>query len=239
MALQAAAGLTSKDCNGRCSADAPNEGLRGVMLPTAVAGALAQGLDVLAHGIALFDAAGTVRYANATARSLMNRWADKLSVPSFCLTGQTAGELHSALERVCLRRRRELLLLPVGDVEISIALLPVDVGGQAGAIAVFGRDEICGPIELLLFSRTRALTHAESRVLGHLSRGLTARTVALLHGVAQNTILTQIAAIRDKTDSNSVRGLMDTLAKLPPLVALSPVRAEDRAPAPDKWHLSA
>lgn len=214
--------------DGPCLSDIPDE--RSWTGPPSglVAAALAQGLDALAHGIALFNAAGSLRYANAKARALLDRRAEQWSRLPGTATAVAANNWHDAVRRVCTQSRRELLLLPMGDNEISIALLPVHAGGEVLAIAVFGREEICGPIELLLFARSCELTHAETRVLGQLCSGLTARAVALLHGVSPTTVMTQIAAIRGKTASTSVRRLLDALAKLPPLVVMSPVRRDGR-----------
>lgn len=215
------------DSIGRYAPDIPSVGARGDAPQNLVASALAQGLDSLAHGIALFDEAGTVRYANAVARTLLGR-TEWLRENRWGAQACASDALGTVLVRVCRQGRRELLLPSARGPDTPVALLPVRAGAQTWAIAVFGREEICGPIELLLFSRTHQLTQTESRVLGQLCRGLSARAVALMHGVSPNTVLTQINAIRSKTTSASVRRLLDALARLPPLVALSPVRSDAR-----------
>ncbi len=88
---------------------------------------------------------------------------------------------------------------------------------------VFGREELCGSVELQMFALQHQLTHAETQVLRQLTRGLSASAIALEHGVGCNTILTQVAAIRAKTSCPSIRSLMATLARMPPMSPLQPI----------------
>ncbi|WP_156374733.1 hypothetical protein [Pseudorhodoferax sp. Leaf274] len=184
-------------------------------------GALRAGLDRLAHGVALLEKAGTVRFANTSARSLWSRlgWAPAsagapLRLPS-CWP--------QALVQVCTKGKRELLRVRMpDDTTISVVLSPLALPQAQLAFAVFGRDELCGSVELQMFALRYQLTPAETAVLRQLCRGLNAAAIAQDHGVARTTVLTQIAAIRAKTQSSSVRSLLDALARMPPVRALVP-----------------
>ncbi|KQP35294.1 hypothetical protein ASF44_18240 [Pseudorhodoferax sp. Leaf274] len=108
------------------------------------------------------------------------------------------------------------------DTTISVVLSPLALPQAQLAFAVFGRDELCGSVELQMFALRYQLTPAETAVLRQLCRGLNAAAIAQDHGVARTTVLTQIAAIRAKTQSSSVRSLLDALARMPPVRALVP-----------------
>lgn len=183
--------------------------------------ALQAGLDRLAHGVALLDAAGTVRFANTSARSLWSRlgWAPRADGAPLRLPACWA----HALVQVCAKGKRELLRVGMPDEStISVVLSPLAMAQEQLAFAVFGRDELCGSVELQMFALRHQLTHAETTVLRQLCRGLNAAGIARDHGVARTTVLTQIAAIRAKTQSTSVRGLLDALARMPPVRGLAP-----------------
>jgi DNA-binding CsgD family transcriptional regulator len=68
-----------------------------------------------------------------------------------------------------------------------------------------------------MFASSCGLTGTEHRVLDLLTQGLSTVDIAREHGVAQSTVLTHVAAIRSKTSSHSVRQLINTLARIPPL----------------------
>jgi DNA-binding CsgD family transcriptional regulator len=198
------------------------------MLATAIAsdsvGGLAPllaGLDGLAHGVAVMDALGRIKYANAAARMVMTAlgWGDD-GQDEWSISPAPARQWADALNRVCQRGLRELLQLPQGDDCRYAALTPVSAQGECFAFITFGRSELCGPVELQMFSQHCGLTLAEGMVLRQLCRGLTAVQIAKAHGVATCTVLTQIAAIRNKTLSKSVRELLDSLSRMPPLMTV-------------------
>lgn len=183
--------------------------------------ALRAGLDRLAHGVALLDEAGTVRFANVSARSLWSRlgWTARAEGAPLRLPACWA----HALTQVCAKGRRELLRVHMpDDTTMSVVLSPLALPQAQLAFVVFGRDELCGSVELQMFALRHQLTHAETIVLRQLCRGLNAAAIAQDHGVARTTVLTQIAAIRAKTQSTSVRSLLDALARMPPVRALVP-----------------
>lgn len=189
--------------------------------PRTLHAALRAGLDRLAHGVALLDEAGTVRFANACARALWSRldWTPSAESASLRLPPCWA----HALVQVCAKGKRELLRVRMpDDTTVSAVLSPLALPQAQLAFVVFGRDELCGSVELQMFALRHQLTHAETMVLRQLCRGLNAAAIAQDHGVARTTVLTQIAAIRAKTQSTSVRSLLDALARMPPVRALVP-----------------
>jgi DNA-binding CsgD family transcriptional regulator len=182
---------------------------------------LLAGLDGLAHGVALFDIRGRLRYANANAQALLARLqAQEQGKARVEGSSERPRRWADALNRVCSRGLRELFEIAgaAGGAGIAYAaLVPVMTQGERLAFVTFGKDDICGPVELQMFASRYGLTSMECRVLRLLCRGNKATEIALLHGVSKSTVLTQIAAVRSKTQSRSVRELMDTLSRMPPL----------------------
>ena len=197
------------------SADATPPGRRASPPAWPAGDAVLQGLDTLAHGIALFDGSGGVRHANVAARPLLARLD----------TG--APELRQrwlqALQRVVEQGRREMLDLPLGEIRTYAVMVPVPGQGGRLSFVTFGREQLCGPVELQLFALRFGLTPAETTVLRHLVRGLRAADIARQQGVSVTTVLTQLSAIRGKTLFRSVRELLDTLSRMPPLTSVVPV----------------
>lgn len=180
---------------------------------------LLAGLDGLAHGVAVFDIGGELRYANAAARTVLARlgWHSPRLQQAADREGDTCQRLAQALHRVCRRGLRELFEVSGGEAPVFAALVPVQAQGQLQAFVTFGRQELCGTIELQMFASRYGLTVAESQVLAHLVRGLRTAEIARAHGVAATTVLTQISAIRNKTLFKSVRELLEALSKMPPM----------------------
>jgi DNA-binding CsgD family transcriptional regulator len=179
---------------------------------------LLQGLEGLSHGVALFDAGGDVHYANRQAWQVLRRlgWCTSAHTVYAIPPGQSS-RWADALQRVCGRGLRELVDLGGPDHSVYVAMAPVATLQGRFAFVTFARDELCGGVELELFSMRYGLTCTESEVLRQLCRGLTAAQIAHTHGVAACTVLTQISAIRSKTRFKSVRKLLDALARMPPM----------------------
>ncbi|RCW70235.1 helix-turn-helix transcriptional regulator [Pseudorhodoferax soli] len=189
-------------------------------ITSALQGALVSGLDRLAHGVAVVSIDGRIHFANASARALFARlgWA-----AHGVRAGEHEARWRAALQRCCAFGRRELVEVELPDACLVAALTVVAVEDDNMALVIFGRDEICGSVELQLFALRHALTSAETRILLQLCRGLQASAIAHENGVSRTTVLTQIAAIRSKTRYGSIRSLMDALARMPQLAAFSPV----------------
>lgn len=185
----------------------------------AMLAALVAGLDRCAHGMALLDSEGRACFANASARMLLRRLT-RAADDQAPRREHWPTAWHSALAKVCRLGHRELVELQLPKGSLSVALIPVPLQDTYLAFALFGREEICGSVELQQFALRHQLTVAETQVLGLLCKGLAANDIAQVHGVARTTVLTQIAAVRAKTSSSSVRALLAMVSRMPQLVPL-------------------
>jgi DNA-binding CsgD family transcriptional regulator len=190
--------------------------------PPSAAGALMPlllaGLDTLAQGVALVDEDFHVVYANAAARAAFARCGCLVAGGQLrCRRPADQALWCQALHKVCGGERRELIELCGGEAPTFAALVPAPGMGRCWAFVTFGRDELCGALELQLFASRHGLTYAECEVLRKLSCGLKPAEIAQAHGVAISTVLTQVAAVRAKTVCSSVRQLLSRLSRLPQL----------------------
>jgi DNA-binding CsgD family transcriptional regulator len=179
---------------------------------------LLAGLDGSAHGVAILDDVSRIIYSNSMARTTLAKagW----TMDRGLLRSGRAPECdawNEALYQVCHRGRHQLFELSAPEGCRFAALVPVVVKGSRRAFVTLGRHELCGGIELQLFASRCGLTYAEGQVLCQLVRGLRSAEIASAHGVTLSTVLTQVAAIRGKTMSSSVRQLLSTLSRMPPL----------------------
>jgi DNA-binding CsgD family transcriptional regulator len=74
------------------------------------------------------------------------------------------------------------------------------------------------PLNVALFAQAHQLTAAECAVLKGLSAGLAPADVARQQGVALSTLRTQIGSIRSKTQTRSIREMLNLVHNLPPVV---------------------
>ena len=174
-------------------------------------------LDALAFGVAVLEPDLRLVYANAAARALLRRAGCEFDAGALRPHGADRAAWLDALDQVCSHQRRRLLELGRDDTRQFAALTPADWHGVGVAVVTFGRFELCGALELQLFSTLHGLSGAESRVLAKIACGLRAAEIARVHGVALSTVATQVTAIRAKTCCASVRELLDKLGRLPPL----------------------
>jgi DNA-binding CsgD family transcriptional regulator len=179
---------------------------------------LLAGLDGFANGIALFDEHSHLVYANAAARTFLSLadWENVGgAVRSPKLDERSAW--GAALGQACRFGRHQLVDLTSPEGTVFAAVVPVAVDGQHLAFVTFGRHDLCGSLELQLFASRFGLTGAENQVLGKLSTGLRPAEIADAHGVAVSTVLTQVASIRAKTVTSSIKQLLCMLSRMPPL----------------------
>lgn len=189
-------------------------------LQMALNAALIGGLDRLSHGVALLDASGVAHYANAAARVQLALIASQPPQQS-----TDALRWQTALRQVCHQGRRELVQMRIAGTTKVVVLTPLRMTDESVAFAVFSREELCGSVELQMFALQYQLTGAETAVLRKLSDGLKPAAIAQAHCVARTTVLTQVAAIRSKTRCSSVRNLLETLARMPPVRPLQTAAA--------------
>lgn len=179
-------------------------------------------LNALPQAVVCLDADGGLVFWNfaARVRLVAAGWThvdQRLLAP--CAADREA--LSRALGDVCARGHMQLICLATKGRPTHAAVAPIDVLGQRRAMLLLDREALCGAIELQLFASGCGLTPSESRVMAGLSRGLRPTQIAGEHGVSKSTVHTQVAALRAKTQSASIAGLLACLARLP---ALKPAR---------------
>jgi len=185
---------------------------------TSVLECVLAGLDRLPTGLALVDQTSKVLYLNVAARKA-------LESAGWSTAGNRLNCLHSAdkltwlrsLHQVCERGQRQLVGLRMASGKSFAALAPVLVDDACHALVTFGRSELCGVLELQLFASQHGLTLTEGQVLRKLALGMRPSQIAIDHGVSVTTVVTQVAAVRAKTGSSSVRQLLAMLSQLPPV----------------------
>ncbi len=187
---------------------------------------LAVMLDQVDHPMVLLADDQTVLHANRAAELELNpaegehplKWqGGKLSATQT----DDAAELAEAMLSARTRGIRKLLALGKKGQRVSVAVmsLPGLSGDANGAVLlVLGRRHVCGDLSVFWFARSHGLTQAESTVLQSLCKGLGPTEIAAEHAVAISTVRTQLAAIRSKTGVSSLRGLVNEVACLPPLM---------------------
>jgi len=185
-------------------------------------GVFARMLDEIDYGMALVNSAGQLRYANqlawrAFASTLVLRVADGAV--------QAAEDAEQPLLRQALveagRGLRRLLTLGAPGRRSAVAVVPMNAGDGVGddglALLVFGKQPASETLTLDFFARTHRLTAAEISVLHGLCAGERPKQIAQKLGVAISTVRTQIGSIRVKTQTGSIRELVNRVASLPPI----------------------
>jgi DNA-binding CsgD family transcriptional regulator len=126
--------------------------------------------------------------------------------------------------RAAARGRRQMLTLRCGTDNLALACVPLFQpfeGACASVLLMLGRQSDTANLALGFFARSHKLTSAEEGVLRALCQGQQITDIATAHGVAESTVRAQIRALRDKTQCNSIRLLVQQVAALPPVVPVS------------------
>lgn len=178
-------------------------------------------LDEIDLGVCLVASGGRLLYANCTARNQLGPES-----PLQLAEGQLAAlqrndqtRLEQALLDAQQRGLRHLICLGRGAERLSLSVLPLQESsnGPVHALLVLGKRSLCGELPMLAFAREHQLTAAEQQVLQALCQGLQPQEIAQRHGVAISTVRTQIASVRAKTATESIRELVAMVAQLPPM----------------------
>lgn len=136
---------------------------------------------------------------------------------------QDAHALAEALQAAARRGLRKLLTLGEGAQRVSVSIVPLAVPNDSGApvtLVMLGKRQVCEALSVQGFACSHGLTAAEGRVLVGLCRGTPPTAIAAQLGVAISTVRTQIGTIRQKTGAASIRGLVQQVAVLPPLMGV-------------------
>lgn len=214
--------------NAKPAARRPDAAAEGQMPPTHLTRPwLAVMLDQVDHPMILLADDQTVLHANRAAQ-LELAGAPGEEHPLACRDGKLAAvqrgdaaELAEALIAARTRGIRKLLALGAkgSRVSVSVMAMPPSEHDPHGAILlVLGKRQVCGDLAVFWFARSHGLTQAECTVLQSLCKGLGPSEIAQEHAVAISTVRTQLAAIRSKTGTTSLRDLVNEVACLPPLV---------------------
>lgn len=202
---------------------------------------MTQMLDEIDYGLLLLAGdAGQVLHANHAARASLN------AQHPLQLTGRElrarlqkdAAALHQALHAAAHRGLRRLLTIGEGAQRAGIAVVPLPGVGSGPAhdgpatLLVLGRREVCGDLSVQGFAREHRLSPSEVQVLQALCEGCSPNEIAARHEVKIATVRTQIANIRAKTGAESIRDLVQQVARLPPMVGA--LRCQAEAPLPER-----
>lgn len=190
-------------------------------------------LDEIDYGVMLVDASGALRYANQIARREVLRGG-----PLRLSQGQVgAASAHDqAVLATALadaqRGRRRLFALGQNGGALPVAVVPMaadDGEGEALAMLVLGKRPDNDTLSIDFYARSHGLTGAELTVLKRMAGGLKPKEVAREQGVAISTVRSHICSIRNKTQTGSIRDLLNRVAALPPITPL--IKAPAAAPA--------
>lgn len=198
-------------------------------------GSLLRGvLDALSLGLLLVDADARVLHANQAAQALCKAGAPiALNGRSMVLAPAHRQQLDVAL-RAAQRRQWAMLVLRQGAQRLSVGVVPMagDAGdtGQPGlaAMLVIAPQSQPSGLALQFFCQTHHLTNSESKVLMALCQGHKPNQIADAGRVAISTVRTQVVAIREKTQANSVSHLLQLVGALPPMAAVCADEAAGR-----------
>lgn len=191
-------------------------------------GLMAALLDEIDHGLLLVRPCGQVLHANHPARLTLQgeHPLQLLGGRLRALRPQDVGPLHQALGTAAQQGRRQLLMLGTAPHRVGVSVLPgpavVDgptttEGGQGAALVMLGRLALGHPLQVTAYAQLHRLSYHEARVLAGLCEGLDPTEIAKRHAVKIATVRTQIAQIRAKTQTDSIRSLVQEVARLPPV----------------------
>lgn len=179
-------------------------------------------LEEIDYGLILVNPDGVVQHANHLARH-------ELARSLFLRMDRGRVTSHNPLQseevvrgiRLAARGRRQMLSLRHGKERLAVACVPLFQpyeGESASVLLMLARRTGSGNLALSFFAREHRLSPAEEAVLRALCDGLDVQEIAAAHGVCESTLRTQVRSLRDKTDSNSIRQLVQRVATLPPVV---------------------
>jgi DNA-binding CsgD family transcriptional regulator len=195
-------------------------------------GCLALMLDQIDYGVMLLDESLRLLHVNRAAHAHLARRPGLHALGGVLLADdprdQTALKLAVKAASTCGLRR----MLTVGGEThgLVVAILPLPradddeddalPAGPRRVLLMMSRHAICSELSAQGFARDHGLSSAEGHVLMGLCLGHPPAEIATLQGVALSTVRTQIANIRLKTHSASIRDLVQRVAQLPPMLSV-------------------
>ena len=177
-------------------------------------------LDEVDYGLVLVQEDRHVVHANHAARAEL-RGGHPLQLLGGELRPRCPRDvapLHEALQRACRHSLRRMLNVGESGQCIGLSVVPMGQSGPcATALLIVGRPQV-GALAVQAFARSHGLSPGEEQVLRALCEGMPPSAIAQRHGVKIATVRTQIANARAKTQAQSIRDLIQQVARLPPLV---------------------
>jgi DNA-binding NarL/FixJ family response regulator len=179
-------------------------------------------LEEIDYGLMLVSPDGRVQHANHLARHEVAR-ARFLRIERGMVTSQSPQQTEEVARgiRLAARGRRQMLSLRHAKESLPVACVPLFQpyeGESASVLLMLARRPGSKNLALSFFAREHRLSPTEEAVLRALCDGLDVHEIALAHGVCESTLRTQVRSLRDKTDSGSIRQLVQRVAALPPVV---------------------
>ena len=193
--------------------------------PQSVDRLLLRMLDEMQYGMVLLDCNARIGYSNALGRDeICGDGPLQLRDGVVTCTDRAGSAAFREALVDALRGRRRLLTFATGVAGTSIAITPMLDGEEydrqqraTHALLIFAKRPEIKNLSIDFFARAHKLTSTESQVLVHLAHGLDPAQIADRQSVAMSTVRSQIASIRAKTCTGSIRQLLDRVAMLPPI----------------------
>jgi len=190
-------------------------------------------LDEIDYGVVLVDAQGALRYANQLALREMLA-GGPLRLEHGRVQAVTSGDQHTLAAAIAdaLRGRRRLFTADCANGSLPVAVVPMNNDDDALALLVLGRRSAADSLTVDFYARSNGLTSAESTVLKRICVGLKPKEVAREQGVAISTVRSHICSIRTKTQTGSIRELLNRVAVLPPITPVLKAMSLEHHPQP-------
>jgi len=190
----------------------------------ASAAVLMRVLDEIDYGLLLVGVSGSLCYANQLGLQEV-LGAGPLRLEHGRLTTRTPNDqlaLHGALADA-QRGRRKLFSVGHNGGTVSVAAVPMpnptgdDDNLEPQVLLVFGKRSAAETLTVDFYARSHGLTGTEMNVLKRICGGMKPKEIARDHGVAISTVRSHICSIRIKTQTDSIRELVNRVAVLPPI----------------------
>jgi DNA-binding CsgD family transcriptional regulator len=178
-------------------------------------------LDEIDYGLLLVTAAGALRYANQLGLQELTNGGPLLLEHGRLHTRAPLDQvpLHAALADAA-RGKRRLFTVGHNGGSVSVAAVPMpadDDAREAMVLLVFGKRSSAETLTVDFYARSHGLTGAELNVLKRICAGMKPKEIAREHGIAISTVRSHICSIRIKTQTDSIRELLNRVAVLPPI----------------------
>lgn len=189
---------------------------------------LMRALDEIDYGLILLDTRHAIWHTNHLARVELAR-GQILHVNNGHLDTRVANRqtaLHSAIGRAGQGIRSMVDLRPShGDHPgTSIAFVPMGHPAECfpdplPVLAITCRQVLCEQISLHFFAQSYGLTRTEEAVLMALAQGMEVEGIVRERSLAMSTVRSHVKQLRIKTQSGSMRELLNKVSVLPPVVS--------------------